>query len=412
MFFAGLANNGNSNLCFLNSVLQALASVAELTVQLQQHPPEEDQPVIPALLELTAELNTPRRRRTVLRATRLVEALLASNPSAASLFNSRQQDAHEMLMLILDSVQTELLHHRRNSSPNHGLAALIASSNSPPPSPSSRSPFEGLMANRIACAACGFSAGIQHSPTDHLSITLPICPTVTLEDCLKEYTGLELLDDYACRKCTLLKTQREVKREMEESTSKRKRKELKARLVPISKAIQDRHFERELDPLVEHSLCTVWSPMSTKQIMFARPPRVLTVHISRSAVVAGGQLVKNACQLVFPELLILDPFTTTGSLCARAELPISGSSRATTTTTTTATNRGTSVAYPYRLLALVVHQGTHGSGHYLAFRRAPDASWWRLSDQDADPCPLAEVLHANPSLLIYQRLGDHLPESV
>ncbi|KAA1088215.1 hypothetical protein PGTUg99_026407 [Puccinia graminis f. sp. tritici] len=436
-FYAGLANNASSNLCFLNSVIQALASITELEDYLKQIKStqttiDDEQAgdrgsIIESLLEIINELNTPRERRSVLRATKFIESLRANNASSSRLFNSNQQDAHELLMMILEAVEEEVDRAARlRSSASLGLAGLInhlepASSLSSSSSPSYnrkilRSPFRGLMANRIACAACGFSAGIRHSPTDHLSITLPVCSTCTLEDCLKEYTILELLDDYVCRKCTLLNSEREKKKALEEEEeeeegqrkkkkgggrSRRKRDDLRNELQVISAAIKHQP-ERDLGPLLEHSLHPIWSPMSTKQTMFARPPRVLTVHVSRSTVMGEGQLMKNYCRLVFPELLILDRFTTTERLNGRAEAPISGTSAPSSTDT-----RPPSLSYPYRLLALVVHQGNHLSGHYLTFRRSPSGEWYRFSDQDVDRCPLREALDSNPTLLIYQRLGDH-----
>ncbi|WAQ87994.1 hypothetical protein PtA15_9A119 [Puccinia triticina] len=334
--YAGLANNASSNLCFLNSVIQALASTSDLEDYLQQlrataeHAAGEPAGIVDGLLEIIAELNTPRDRRTVLRPTKFIECLRANNASSARLFNSNQQDAHELLVMILEAVEDEA--------------------------------------------------------------------TCTLEDCLKEYTVLELLDDYMCRKCTLLNREREMKTELEACRSKRKRAELKNDLQSLSEAIKV-HPEQELHPLLEHSLSPIWSPMSTKQTMFARPPRVLTVHVSRSTVMGEGHLTKNYCRLVFPELLILDRFTTTERLSARAEAPISRPPGA-------PSDRTPAVSYPYRLLALIVHQGTHLSGHYLTFRRSPQGSWWRLSDQDVDRCPVREALDSNPTLLIYQRLGD------
>ncbi|KNZ60038.1 hypothetical protein VP01_1622g5 [Puccinia sorghi] len=389
MSYPGLANHGNSNLCFLNSVVQALASTTELREYFSKGGKGERR-VISSLAALIEELNTPCQRPTVLRATPLIEALQATGTSASRLFNHAQQDAHELLIIILDAIEHEL-----NSSNPHprGLAALLH-----PQSllhPLKRSPFQGLMANRIACAACGFSAGIRHSPTDHLSITLPFRSTCTLEESLKEYTILELLDDYVCRKCTLLNAQLELRRKVSSEKnrrSQRKRAETieKKQLAAVSAAISEGQPDRELEPLVEQAL--------------RPPPRILTVHVSCSTVYGAGHLVKNPCRLVFPELLVLDPFTTTECLSARAETPISSPSALVSVNP----SRGrTPIAYPYRLLAAVVHIGSHAGGHYLAFRRAPNALWYRLSDHDVDPCSVQEVLNSNPTLLFYQRLGDN-----
>ncbi|POW02985.1 hypothetical protein PSTT_11434, partial [Puccinia striiformis] len=349
-FYAGISNNASSNLCFLNSVIQALASTQEYTKYLKEIHSEKPKgegskpSIIEELLSIIEELNTPRPRNTVLRPTKLIEALLANHASSSKLFNSNQQDAHELLMIIFEAIDLEFERSTKCRSSSHaGLAALLLPTVTNQ-SRNQRNPFCGLMANRIACAACAFSAGIHHSPTDHLSISLPFCATCTLEDCLKEYTILELLDDYFCRKCTLIKTE----------------------------------------------------------------ITILTVHVSRSTMMGtGGETVmKNPSNLRFPEILILDRFTTTESLSVRAEQPISSADQPQPSVKRT-------IGYPYKLIALIVHQGNHLSGHYLTFRRIPSsfntlsAEWLRVSDQEVDRCSVNEALDSNPTLLFYQLLADH-----
>ncbi|KNE98389.1 hypothetical protein PSTG_08309 [Puccinia striiformis f. sp. tritici PST-78] len=413
-FYAGISNNASSNLCFLNSVIQALASTQEYTKYLKEIHSEKPKgegskpSIIEELLSIIEELNTPRPRNTVLRPTKLIEALLANHASSSKLFNSNQQDAHELLMIILEAIDLEFERSTKcRSSSQAGLAALLLPTITNQ-SRNQRNPFRGLMANRIACAACAFSAGIHHSPTEHLSISLPFCATCTLEDCLKEYTILELLDDYFCRKCTLITTEITLRNQINDTKSSKKRKELFKKIQLIKEAIQfdpDKEFD---DMIIEQSLCKVWSSMSTKQTMFARPPRILTVHVSRSTMMGtGGETVmKNPSKLRFPEILILDRFTTTESLSVRAEQPISSADQPQPSVKRT-------IGYPYKLIALIVHQGNHLSGHYLTFRRIPSsfntlsAEWLRVSDQEVDRCSVNEALDSNPTLLFYQLLADH-----
>ncbi|KNE98379.1 hypothetical protein PSTG_08299 [Puccinia striiformis f. sp. tritici PST-78] len=112
-FYAGLSNNASSNLCFLNSVIQALASTQEYTKYLQEIHSERPKgegskpSIIEELLPIIEELNTPRNRNIVLRPTKLIEALLANHASSSKLFNSNQQDAHELLMIILEAIDLE-----------------------------------------------------------------------------------------------------------------------------------------------------------------------------------------------------------------------------------------------------------------------------------------------------------------
>lgn len=126
-----------------------------------------------------------------------------------------------------------------------------------------------------------------------------------------------------------------------------------------------------------------------------QPPDALTFHVSRSSYYARGTFIKNNCRIIFPEILILDRFTTTSELCGRAEAPISrlGSGRR-------------DPQDVYRLVSLVVHFGTHTSGHYITFRRIPGLGQWiKVSDEDVMACSVAEVLAANPTMLMYERLG-------
>ncbi|KAH9447702.1 hypothetical protein H4Q26_007679 [Puccinia striiformis f. sp. tritici PST-130] len=112
-FHAGLSNNASSNLCFLNSVIQALASTQEYTKYLKEIHSEKPKgegskpSIIEELLPIIEELNTPRNRNIVLRPTKLIEALLANHASSSKLFNSNQQDAHELLMIILEAINLE-----------------------------------------------------------------------------------------------------------------------------------------------------------------------------------------------------------------------------------------------------------------------------------------------------------------
>lgn len=102
----GLFNNGG-NWCFLNSTLQALASlerfpaflrsVIRLAASLDQSPP----PLSSALLNLIQALNPSEpSRQTVLRPTSIAKAL-SSVESTSHMINFEQQDAQELFVLLL-----------------------------------------------------------------------------------------------------------------------------------------------------------------------------------------------------------------------------------------------------------------------------------------------------------------------
>jgi len=222
-----------------------------------------------------------------------------------------------------------------------------------------------------------------------------------LEDCLEEYTRLEILKDCICRKCSILATYHRLQREMhtlEEATKpeakpssskKRRLKEVKRMEARVKAAITQGRIE---DDLKDIRLEKVTSPASTKQSMIARvrlppsqkksyhdtkhpkiikPPPILALHINRS-VHFGQYASKNTIKLIFPEVLDLTPYTTSGSL---STIPTSAIStpppaipRSTTPTPKTSAGGERTI---YRLSAVVCHYGQHSFGHYVAYRRKP-----------------------------------------
>lgn len=87
----------------------------------------------------------------------------------------------------------------------------------------------------------------------------------------------------------------------------------------------------------------------------------------------GHYATKNNCRVLFPDVLDLTPFTTSGKLSTSPNSPISqpppllAVNRSTTPTPSTYSPSRTL----YRLSAVVVHYGQHSFGHYVCYRRKP-----------------------------------------
>jgi len=97
----------------------------------------------------------------------------------------------------------------------------------------------------------------------------------------------------------------------------------------------------------------------------------LALHINRSTYL-GHYAGKNPCHVIFPEILDLTPFTTSGQLSIQPSAPISNPPPTPHPRSTTPTPR--TYATPrilYRLAAVVCHYGAHSFGHYVAYRRKP-----------------------------------------
>lgn len=150
--------------------------------------------------------------------------------------------------------------------------------------------------------------------------------------------------------------------------SKKKRaKEARKLEVKVKQALEEGRIEEDIKGV---KMEKVFSKASTKQAMIARPPPVLALHLNRS-MHYGQYAAKNNVRILFPEILDLTPFTTSGNLSTVPAAPIStpppNIPRSTTPTPTTYATPRTL----YRLAAVVCHYGQHSFGHYVCYRRRP-----------------------------------------
>lgn len=159
------------------------------------------------------------------------------------------------------------------------------------------------------------------------------------------------------------------------------------------------------------------TPRTTKQTMFANPPKSLCLHLSRSIYHPSGIIQKNHCQVEFSEYIDLAAYTTNGymnttdpsaSLSSPPPTPVLPHTRTSRTSLVYLRNmtnghrfthhhsggdglgvalmsnkddRTVQNALPslsvapvartimYRLCAVIVHYGNHNSGHFVTYRR-------------------------------------------
>ena len=216
-----------------------------------------------------------------------------------------------------------------------------------------------------------------------------------LEDCLDEYTKLEMLNDCICRKCSVIATHERLALEAErleklvssdaQATISKKRKAKEARKLEVKLRTSLDHGRLEED-VKGVKLDKVLSRASTKQAMIARvfvsgsdllcgltlakPPLVLALHLNRS--LSYGQFaMKNSIRIIFPEILDLTPFMTSGSLSTVPSVPISAPAPSLPRSTTPTQAMYSTPRAIYRLAAVVCHYGQHSFGHYVCFRRKP-----------------------------------------
>ncbi|KAG0353822.1 hypothetical protein BGZ54_002027, partial [Gamsiella multidivaricata] len=202
-------------------------------------------------------------------------------------------------------------------------------------------------------------------------------------------------------------------------------------------------IEMDLSPL---ELTPVRSNRTTKHSMIAKPPQALCLHLNRSMFTPSGQMTKNPCKVLFGPRLDFTQFTTSGHLTTVATKSMSrrgsvsgpgatstaglGSEKGIATVPTSAgapaslfSRRESNGCIPlsspwtahtgsgliarstlgvgnghgeiagkddggddrvvYRLWAVIVHFGSHNSGHFVTYRRIPSSSTFSSSDSSA-----------------------------
>ncbi|KAF5339668.1 hypothetical protein D9757_014855 [Collybiopsis confluens] len=385
--YPGLVNISGTY-CFMNSTVQALSSLSYLQPHIDAtHARAEaldvPSPVIDALQDLCHTLNDPRSRPSSIRPLELISVLSSAGRTNTLLSSREHQDAQELFQLLSECLKSEITAIDKESARDRGLGGGLSQEVE---TKISKSVFDGLTANRRSCVVCGYTEAVMHFAFDNWQLAVPrMASTCLLEDCLSEYTRLEVLRDCICRKCSMTATLRRLTHEIQAltevpnpSSSKKKRlKDVKKMAAKVKAALDEGRVEDELKDVRMEKVISI----STKQAMIARPPPVLVLHINRSMHFTN-YAAKNNIRVVFPEVLDLTPFTTSGNLSTVPTSSLSTPSpqpRRSTTPTPEPRNDSSSRTI-YRLSAVVCHYGQHSFGHYICYRRKPksgsgEAKW-------------------------------------
>ncbi|KXN81728.1 Ubiquitin carboxyl-terminal hydrolase 16 [Leucoagaricus sp. SymC.cos] len=348
-YYPGLVNISGTY-CFMNSTLQALASLTYLqphidAINAKAEALDVPTPVIDALQELFRRLNKPHPSYHAIRPTDIIQTLSSQTEGRTnSLFYSREhQDAQELFQVVSECIKNEIAAVDKEAYRDRGLG------------------------------------GLANVPPETMRDVISIQAVCRLEDCLSDYTRLEIIRDCICRKCSIVATLKRLEQEIlrlehetgpdkKPSNSKKERlKKVRKMEAKVRKAIEEERIEEDLRDI---RMEKVFSPASTKQAMIARPPPVLALHINRS-VHYGHYASKNNVRLIFPEVLDLTPYTTSGNLSTVPTSAISTPPPALPRSTTPTPSTYSNPRIIYRLAAVVCHYGQHSFGHYICYRRKP-----------------------------------------
>jgi ubiquitin carboxyl-terminal hydrolase 16 len=413
-----------SNICFCNSVLQALANLSELRMYLiremhrrrldgkavySAYPDEvrggkrvalaqtkldrlQNGIVTQALKNMSDRLNERPLQRKTISALRFIEALeVAFNTN----ISRAQQDAQEFLQLVIERLSDEHeagIKARRKHQlrlggadsplPDDGPFSSEKASNEELEDTPNDFPFEGKIESQIECKTCGFKPRPSSFSFVNLTLHVPQISATTLNACFDAYLKDERIDGFKCEKCRLEHAKGLKEHRLEKAQDQDQKDELLEDLAQIEAALEE-DPERELPNA--HLPDSKHAPTGTiiRHMRIANFPRVLAIHLSRS--IYSSYSTKNAAKVSFPETLslggIVDP-------------------------------------HRYQLSSVVMHKGGHNSGHYETFRRqvpaVPFSTPFSLGTQGPysrqnSPAPSASVSTRDESITPLPQSPEILP---
>ncbi|ODQ62682.1 hypothetical protein WICANDRAFT_25924 [Wickerhamomyces anomalus NRRL Y-366-8] len=359
-FTTGLINTRND--CFANSSIQAFAAMPGLDVYLndilKQHklldklPTNSEAPKLPlheALATIVQELQvtiTTQHYVSVWPFLQVIEKIFNSKIS------TNQNDAHELVQLILETLDNE----------NTKLKKFVKQSNLNFVIP--EMPFNGLLADQLTCLSCLNSSKPSFHPFAVLSLAVPQTSITSLEEMVKK-NEVETINGYNCLRCKIKAILKVEKDQPTNSTAETQKlvAELKQKESNIS--IND-DLPEDLDKFVKNYSYGGFKTENlqstiVKKTLVVKPPRLLTVHLSRS-MFTGTQVTRNSCRVQFED-------EEDASSDEDNELNASKEN------------------VKYRLRAVIRHHGTHNAGHYECYRHKPALVKDTLNDTVVNTSP-------------------------
>lgn len=216
--YAGLVNNGNT--CYMNAILQSLASCPEFLKELAKASSSEDV-FAASLLGILQKLSKPSSTRTHNPAFIMRELEVRGWKIA----ESDEHDAHEFFHACMTTIEDEIkaliqkkhryvegLNNSVSSIDDHMALSLPLNDKSDPFSLfiSHKFNFGGRIGQKLVCSKCEHKSPIRYE--EFTSLSLPIhslvskgAAVVTLNECIKSYMQPESLDQVDCESCTRMK---------------------------------------------------------------------------------------------------------------------------------------------------------------------------------------------------------------
>jgi len=205
----------------------------------------------------------------------------------------------------------------------------------------------------------------------------------SVTDCLAAFTDAELLqgdNSYRCLECT----KRAYQAEQKEKNKLEKKIETKEHETEETGGF-------ELEEEKKFPLSSLLRTRALKRTLIESPPKVLTLHLKRFRQTGNGRLEKISKHIKFSALLNLTPFLAS-------------------------TGKPQKEVW-YGLYGIVVHSGSMGGGHYVAYVNTKHLhsmtrtqytynhdGWYYFSDGSFHSVDLNSVLREQAYILFYHQL--------
>ncbi|XP_039212553.1 ubiquitin carboxyl-terminal hydrolase 12 isoform X2 [Crotalus tigris] len=198
--YFGLVNFGNT--CYCNSVLQALYFCRPFRekVLAYKSQPRKKESLLTCLADLFHSIATQKKKVGVIPPKKFITRLRKEN----ELFdNYMQQDAHEFLNYLLNTVADILQEEKKQEKQNGRLPnGSIDSENSNSPDPTwVHEIFQGTLTNETRCLTC---ETISSKDEDFLDLSVDVEQNTSITHCLRGFSNTETLCSeykYYCEEC-------------------------------------------------------------------------------------------------------------------------------------------------------------------------------------------------------------------
>ncbi|GAB4848303.1 hypothetical protein Ancab_002970 [Ancistrocladus abbreviatus] len=323
LFVPGLRNLGNN--CFLNVILQALASCKSFRNFLEENNEKlqssslqeevENSSLSVALASLLEDLCTLQDRGTVLSPWKVMSAMEFYIPQFKM---TSQQDAAEAFLHLLSCLREEF---SESYVPKYRTLADVDAPSARFINPKGEDmneperwrrlffgPFDGIISSFLTCRSCCSEIMMDFE----LFHTLPLSPVgndcasivdgCTLEDCINRLMNAERVENYYCSHCWHVAAIKYLS--SDEGHTKEREK-----LSGCNE--QDSCDCRNLTCLQTLPWSNGFS-QAFKHLSIARCPKILCLHLQRVSVNIFGEPIKIQDHVSFPLILDLSPYLKNG----------------------------------------------------------------------------------------------------